>query len=49
MILELHFIMGFMVGIEYVDIEESDATHLVLDLGIVRIMATFPKGDSWSI
>jgi hypothetical protein len=49
MILELHFIMGFMVGIEYVDLEESDATHLVLDLGIVRIMASFLKGDSWSI
>lgn len=49
MILELHFIMGFMVGIEYVNIEESDATHLILDLGIVRIMASFIKEDSWSI
>jgi len=41
--------MGFMVGIEYVNIEESDATHLILDLGILRIMASFIKGDSWSI
>ena len=49
MILELHFIMGFMVGIEYVNLEESDATHLILDLGIVRIMASFLKVDSWSI
>jgi hypothetical protein len=49
MILELHFIMGFMVGVEYVNLEESDATHLILDLGIVRIMASFLKGDEWSI
>jgi hypothetical protein len=49
MILELHFIMGFMVGIEYVNLEESDASHLILDLGIVRIMASFLKGDNWSI
>jgi len=41
--------MGFMLGIEYVNLEESDATHLILDLGIVRIMASFLKGDSWSI
>jgi hypothetical protein len=43
MIVELHFIMGFMVGIEYVNLEESDATHLILDLGIVRIMVSFLK------
>jgi hypothetical protein len=43
MIVELHFIMGFMIGFEYVSIEEDDATHLVIDLGIVRIMASFLK------
>lgn len=43
MIVELHFIMGFMIGFEYVNIEEDDATHLVIDLGIVRIMASFLK------
>ena len=49
MMVELHFIMGFMLGIEYVNLEESDATHLVIDLGIARIMFTFFKGDDWSI
>jgi hypothetical protein len=49
MIVELHFIMGFMIGVEYVNIEEDDATHLVIDLGIVRIMTSFLKGDSWSV
>jgi hypothetical protein len=43
MIVELHFIMGFMIGFEYVSIEEDDATHLVIDLGIVRIMFSFLK------
>jgi hypothetical protein len=43
MIVELHFIMGFMLGFEYVSIAEDDATHLVIDLGIVRIMVSFIK------
>ena len=47
MIVELHFIMGFMIGIEYVNIEESDATHFIIDLGILRIMFSFIKGDVW--
>jgi hypothetical protein len=49
MMVELHFIMGFMLGVEYVNLEESDATHFVIDLGIVRIMFSFFKGDEWSI
>lgn len=43
MIVELHFITGFMLGFEYVNIEGDDASHLVIDLGIVRIMASFIK------
>jgi hypothetical protein len=43
MIVELHFIMGFMLGVEYVNIPEDDATHLVIDLGIARIMVSFIK------
>ena len=49
MIVELHFIMGFMIGFEYVSIEEDDATHLVIDLGIVRIMASFLKDGDFSV
>jgi hypothetical protein len=45
MLLELHFITGFMFGIEWVN-EYEDANHLVLDLGIVRLMGSFPKGDT---
>jgi hypothetical protein len=45
MLVELHFIMGFMVGAEWVS-EYEDANHFVLDLGIVRIMASFPKGGT---
>jgi hypothetical protein len=43
MIVELHFIMGFMLGFEYVNIPEDDATHLVLDFGIARLMISFIK------
>ena len=43
MIVELHFIMGFMLGFEYVNIPEDDATHLVIDFGIVRLMISFIK------
>ena len=45
MLLELHFITGFMIGIEWVN-EYEDANHLVLDLGIIRLMGSFPKGDT---
>jgi hypothetical protein len=45
MLLELHFITGFMLGIEWVN-EYEDANHLVLDLGILRLMGSFPKGDT---
>jgi hypothetical protein len=45
MLLELHFITGFMIGCEWVN-EYEDANHLVLDLGIVRLMGSFPKGDT---
>jgi hypothetical protein len=45
MLLELHFITGFMLGIEWVN-EYEDANHLVLDLGIIRLMGSFPKGDT---
>ena len=41
MILELHFIYGFMIGFEYVDQEE--AKYYVLDLGIIRLMLAYPK------
>jgi hypothetical protein len=41
MILELHFIFGFMIGFEYVD--EDDVKYYVLDLGIVRLMLASPK------
>ena len=41
MILELHFICGFMFGFEYVDQEE--ANYYVLDLGIIRLMLANPK------
>ena len=41
MILELHFICGFMFGFEYVD--EEEATYYVLDLGIARLMLASPK------
>jgi hypothetical protein len=41
MILELHFICGFMIGFEYVD--EDDVKYYVLDLGIVRLMLASPK------
>lgn len=41
--LELHFITGLMFGFEYVDMEEADATHVVIDLGIVRFLFTFFK------
>ena len=45
MLLELHFITGFMLGIEWVN-EYEDANHLVLDLGILRLIGSFPKGDT---
>jgi len=48
MLLELHFITGFMVGAEWVN-EYDEANHLVLDLGIVRIMASFPKDSEFEI
>lgn len=41
MILELHFICGFMIGFEYVD--EDGIKYYVLDLGIVRLMLASPK------
>ena len=41
MILELHFIFGFMIGFEYVD--EDDVKYYVLDLGIIRLMLANPK------
>lgn len=41
--LELHLITGLMFGFEYVDTEESDATHAVIDLGIIRLLFTFFK------
>lgn len=41
MLIELHFITGFMVGFEFVS--EESANHAVLDLGIARLMFTFFK------
>ena len=41
MILELHFIYGFMFGFEYVD--DDGIKYYVLDLGIVRLMLASPK------
>ena len=41
MILELHFICGFMFGFEYVD--DDGIKYYVLDLGIVRLMLANPK------
>jgi hypothetical protein len=42
MLLELNFITGFMVGAEWVN-EYEDCNHLVIDLGIVRLLFTFFK------
>lgn len=39
--LEANLITGLMFGFEYVDVAESDATHVVLDLGIIRLVFTF--------
>ena len=44
MILEAHFLTGFMVGFEWVN-EMEEVNHLVLDLGIVRFLFTFPKSE----
>jgi len=41
MILELHFIYGFMIGFEYVD--DDGIKYYVLDLGIVRLMLASPQ------
>jgi hypothetical protein len=49
MILELHFITGFMVGFEYVSMQEDDATHLILDLGIVRLLFSFIKDGDFNV
>jgi len=38
-----------MVGFEYVSIEEDDANHLVLDLGIVRLLFSFIKDGQFEI
>ena len=43
MILEAKFITGFMIGFELVN--EEEANHFVLDLGIVRLLFTFLKLD----
>lgn len=48
MLLELHFITGFMLGVEWVN-EYDEANHLVLDLGIVRFMASFPKDSEFEV
>lgn len=48
MLLELHFITGFMFGAEWVN-EYEDANHFVLDLGIVRLMASFPKDGDFDV
>lgn len=44
MLLELHFLTGFMVGFEWVS-EHEDANHIVLDLGIARLLFSFPKSE----
>lgn len=44
MIVELHLLTGFMVGFEWVS-EMEDAHHVVIDLGIARLLLTFPKDD----
>ena len=41
MILELHFIYGFMLGFEYV--YDDDIKYYVLDLGIIRLMLASPQ------
>jgi hypothetical protein len=42
MLVELHLLTGFMIGFEYVS-DFEDAHHLVVDLGIARLLLTFPK------
>lgn len=42
MLLELSFLTGFMVGFEWVS-DFEDAHHVVIDLGIARLLLTFPK------
>lgn len=48
MLLELHFITGFMIGAEWVN-EYDEHNHLVIDLGIVRLMASFPKDGDFEV
>lgn len=36
--IQYHFITGMMLGIEYAKDEEERATHLVLDLLILRLV-----------
>ena len=44
MLIELHLLTGFMVGFEWIS-EFEEANHVVLDLGIARILLSFPKSD----
>ena len=49
MLVELSFLTGFMVGFEWVS-DFEDAHHVVLDLGIARLLLTFPKdNDSFDV
>lgn len=44
MLIELSFLTGFMIGFEWVT-DYEDANHVVLDLGIARLLLSFPKDD----
>ncbi len=42
MSIELSFLTGFMVGLEYID-EYDDCRHLILDVGIFRLLFSFER------
>lgn len=42
MSIELSFLTGFMVGFEYID-EYDDCRHLILDIGIIRLLFSFER------
>lgn len=44
MLVEFSFLTGFMVGFEWCS-DYEDANHVVLDLGIARVLLTFPKDN----
>ena len=48
MLIELSILTGLMFGFELVT-DYEDANHLVVDLGIVRLLLSFPKGEEFEV